>query len=193
VDENDEDLLDRYKAGDTEALAVLVERYRRPLYSFILRMSSFSDADEIFQEVWLRVIHKAGAYRRDRFRGWVYRITHNLMIDRARGRQPTISLDQLGDNGQGAPWMEGLQAKERSPSAAAKGTELGRHIRAAVEQLSPEQREVFLLRVENDIPFNEIARVQGVSINTALSRMQYALAKLRKLLHEDHKELEQQP
>ncbi len=185
MEENDEDLLERYKTGETEALSILIERYRRPLYSFILKMSSSpSDADDVFQEVWLRVIHKAGAYRRDRFRGWVYRITHNLMIDRSRSHRPTVSLNQAGDDVQGGTWIDGLRSKERSPSVAALGNEMAGSIRAAVARLPPEQREVFLLRVENDVPFKDIAKAQGVSINTALARMQYATLKLRKLLHE---------
>jgi RNA polymerase sigma-70 factor (ECF subfamily) len=190
VEDSDEDLLDRYKAGDTGALALLVERYRRQLFSFILRLSiSPSDADEVFQEVWLRVIRKIDSYRRDSFRGWVYRITHNLAIDHIRLRQKTVSLDVPG-GGHGGIWMESLPGHERSPAAALRGRELEGRIRAAVAQLPLEQREVFLLRMEGDVPFHEIARVQRVSINTALARMHYALGKLRTLLHEDRQNME---
>lgn len=186
VDDNDEDLIERYVAGETEALSVLVERYRRPLYGFITRMvSSPSEADEVFQEVWLRVINKAGTYRKDRFRGWLYRIAHNLMIDRSRCRKPTVSLDAVTGDESGSTLGDRVPSTERMPSAIVAGTELAERIRAAVDQLAPEQREVFLLRTEGDIPFKEIAVVQGVSINTALARMQYAVNRLRKLLHNE--------
>lgn len=186
VDENDEDLLERYVKGDTEALSVLIERYRRPLYGFILRMAaSAHEADEIFQEVWLRVIRKASRYRRDRFRGWVYRIAHNLMIDYARRRKPNLSLDMPTGGAEGLTLAESLPSRERSPADEAKGKELERRIRQAVSQLTPEQREVFLLRMEGDVPFREIARIQRVPVNTALARMQYALHKLRAMLREE--------
>ena len=186
MEDSDEDLLDRYKSGDVGALAILVERYRRQLFSFILRMApSAADADEIFQDVWLRVIRKAGAYRRDCFRGWVYRIAHNLLIDHSRRQKITVDPSVPGDDGQNGTWVDNLPARERSPAAAAQGNEVQARIQLAVSQLSPDQREVFLMRVEGDIPFREIARSQGVSINTALARMHYAVCKLRKLLHEE--------
>ena len=191
LDENDEDLIARYAKGETDALSVLFERYRRPLYGFVARMSpSAADADEVFQEVWLRVINKAKTYRKDRFRGWLYRIAHNLMIDRSRCRKPNVSLDAAtGDEGT-ETLVDRVPSKGRSPSDAAEGAELRASIQSAVARLPPEQREVFLLRTEGDVPFKEIAQMQGVSINTALARMQYAISRLRKLLHEEGKAME---
>jgi RNA polymerase sigma-70 factor (ECF subfamily) len=191
VEDSDEDLLDRYKSGETDALTLLVERYRRQLFSFILRMSSSAaDADEIFQEVWLRVIRKAGSYRRDCFRGWVYRIAHNLLIDHSRRRKMTVVPTMPGDDMPQGLWVDRIPARERSPSDAAQGNEMQVVIGQALSQLSAEQREVFLMRVEGDISFREIARVQGVPINTALARMHYAVCRLRKLLHEERKTME---
>lgn len=189
---SDEDLLERYKSGDIEALSLLIERYRRQLFSFILRMSaSAADADEIFQEVWLRVIRKAESYRRDCFRGWMYRIAHNLLIDHSRRRPLSIVPSMPGDDKQQDFLVDRIPARERSPAAAAQGNEMQATIGQALLQLSAEQREVFLMRVEGDIPFREIARVQGVPINTALARMHYAVCRLRKLLHEERKTMEE--
>ena len=183
----DEELLEQYVSGQTEALAELLERYRRPLFSFILRMvPSSADADEVFQEVWMRVIRKAADSRRDRFKGWVFRIAHNLLIDRARSRRPMASLDEPigGDTEQ--TLAERVPSGGVAPNMAVEGRDLGRRIQAALAMLPPEQRQVFLLRTEGDVPFKDIARLQRVSINTALARMQYALAKMRQLLEEDY-------
>jgi RNA polymerase sigma-70 factor (ECF subfamily) len=83
-----------------------------------------------------------------------------------------------------------IAAPEQSPRQGLESVEMRRKIAQAVEGLPPEQKEVFLMRVEADMPFKEISSIQGISINTALARMQYALSKLRTALHEDYAEME---
>jgi RNA polymerase sigma-70 factor (ECF subfamily) len=188
MDASDEELMQQYAAGMTDALGVLLERYRRPLYSFILRMVDVpTDADEVFQDVWLRVIRKSADYRSDRFRGWVFRIAHNLLIDRARRRRPDFSLDQtVATEGSDLTLGDRIAAPGLTPDATVEGHDLGTRIRDALMQLPVEQRQVFLLRTQGELPFKHIARIQRVSINTALARMQYALTKLRTLLQGDY-------
>lgn len=187
--ETDRELLARYKQGDPAALGLLVDKYRRQLFGYILSMTGGQDeADEIFQEVWYRVIRKISLYRAKNFRGWIMRIAHNIIIDRARRRRPTVSLDAEREDGQSMGEM--LPADGPAPSDGLGRTDLERHIARAVDTLPPEQKEVFLLRVRAELPFREIAATQRVSINTALARMQYALAKLRPLLKQDYEELE---
>jgi RNA polymerase sigma-70 factor (ECF subfamily) len=195
MDENDEVLVARYARGNTAALATLFDRYRKPLYSFIRRMSvSPHEAEEVFQDVWVKVIRNARTYRKARFRGWVFRIAHNLIIDRARCRKVVWSLDApLEDGADETAWVDHLPASGPSPAAALTEREVSVAIREAVNQLSPEQREVFLLRVEGNVPFREIAEMQGVSINTALARMQYAINRLRRLLPREVKTRESKP
>ncbi len=175
----------RFREGDAEALSVLVEQYRRPLYSVILNMTGGrQDADEIFQDVWLRAIRALPRYRhKGRFVSWLFKIAHHIIIDRARRERPTLSLDhpQVAHQDAGR--------EDRDAADAVQASELGQRIRAAVARLPPEQREVFLLRMETDLPFKEIARIQRTSINTALARMSYALAKLRASLGDAYREL----
>jgi RNA polymerase sigma-70 factor (ECF subfamily) len=142
------------------------------------------DADDIFQEVWLKAIRKLDSYRHGNFGGWLVRIARNVVIDRARKRKPDLSLDM--ENEYGTPHRENLAGKEALPSAKIEAGELGASIAAAVAALPDAQKEVFLMRVRMDLPFKEIARIQHTSINTALARMQYALAKLRPLLSEEY-------
>jgi RNA polymerase sigma-70 factor (ECF subfamily) len=185
--DQDVEWLSAYRRGDAEALGKLVDHYRRPLYAFILRMTEGrSDADEVFQEVWFRAIRNIGSYRDDRFLSWLFRIAHNLIIDRARKARPMVGL---ADSDGGDAIENKVASPEPSPAGDAAGRDLGRRIAEAVRKLPPEQRAVFLMRMEGDVPFREIAKIQGTSINTALARMQYALQKLRAELKGDFEAL----
>ncbi len=178
--------LSEYRAGNTEALGKLVEHFRKPLHSFIHRMlEGSSDTEEVFQEVWFRAIRNIESFREDRFLSWLFRIAHNLIIDRARRKKPVVDI-QGRDVDDGDAIAQRLADQGIGPDGAVAGKDDGMRIQAAIRQLPEEQREVFLLRMEGDVPFKDIARMQGVSINTALARMQYALAKLRAELRSDY-------
>jgi RNA polymerase sigma-70 factor (ECF subfamily) len=186
--EQDADLLARYRRGDVGALETLVEKYRRPLFGYILNMTGGQeDADEIFQETWLRAIRKMGLYRQKNFFGWLVRICRNLVIDRARRRKPVVSLDREED---GRSMIEALPGGEQAPSDRASMRDLEARLAKALETLPEEQKEVFVMRMQTGLAFKEIAELQGVSINTALARMQYALAKLRPLFADDYAALQ---
>ena len=187
------DWLDQYRRGDVEALGKLVEHFRRPLFGFIVKMTEGrGDADEIFQEAWFRAIKNLDGYRDQRFLSWMFRIAHNLIIDRARKARPQVDLG----TGNGSDEQTNTEAIANrfaapgiGPAGETSGRDLGRRISDAVSRLPHEQREVFLMRMEGDLPFKEIAKVQGTSLNTALSRMQYALTKLRVELKSDYEHL----
>jgi RNA polymerase sigma-70 factor, ECF subfamily len=188
MEESDHALLRRYRRGDAGALEVLVGRYKRPLFGYILNMTEGrDDAEEIFQEVWFRVIRRFRLFRERNFFGWLIRIAHNLVIDRARRRKPDLSLDVEDEAGR-TP-KDALEAGGPPPSGRLVEGELGARIRRAVATLPPEQRAVFLMRVEAELPFKEIAKVQKTSINTVLARMHYALGKLRPLLQDEYEAL----
>ena len=181
--------LAEYRQGRVEALGRLVDHFRRPLYAFISRMmDGHADADEVFQETWLRAIKNLDRFNDEKLLSWLFRIAHNLVIDRSRRAKPAASLDapvREDDD----PLGQRLATAGLTPSAEAGGHDLGARIADAVARLPAEQREVFLLRMEGDVPFKDIAKLQKVSINTALARMQYALAKLREELRDDYRSL----
>lgn len=181
MDDEDAKLLAAYRRGDAEALGLLVEKYKRPLFSFLYRFAaSPGEADEWFQETWVRAIQHMNVFRQKNLLSWLFRIAHNLIIDQSRRKKPDVSLDE--------PCAEPIPATTPSPADEAAGRDLGRHIAAAAAQLPVEQREVFWLRMDAGLPFKEIARIQRCSINTALARMQYALEKLRAALGPAHRE-----
>jgi len=177
--------LEQYRQGDVQALGLLVEHYRRPLFGFILRMTEGrGDPEEVFQEVWFRAIRNFGKYKPKSFLSWLFRIAHNLIIDRVRSAKPMRSLQDADDDEM--PLEERLAGSGHDPAKLAGASDLGKRIANAVSGLPEEQREVFLMRTEGGLPFKEIAKIQNISINTALARMQYALAKLREELKDEY-------
>jgi RNA polymerase sigma-70 factor (ECF subfamily) len=182
--ENDAELLAEYRAGNVEALETLVNRYRRQLFGFILNMLGRSgEEDEVFQEVWLKAIRKIDTYKHKYFLAWLIQIARNLIIDRWRRKKPSASLDR--ENEQGGTVLDTIAGNELDPAGMTADKDLGRRIAAAIGELPEEQKEVVLMRVKADLSFKEIAAIQGVSINTALARMQYGLSKLRTLLRDE--------
>ena len=191
MEDEDAQLLAAYRRGDAEALGRLVEKYKRPLFGFLARFAANpGQADEWFQETWVRAIRHMNVFRQKNLLGWLFRIAHNLAIDEARRRKPDCSLDApLSEDGETIG--DRIPAATLSPSVEAAGRDLGRRIEAAALRLPVEQREVFWLRMQADLPFKEIARIQRCSINTALARMQYALEKLRAELAGEYRELQE--
>mgnify|MGYP003970975329 CR=1 FL=1 len=175
---SDEDLALSFQKGDDLAFQELLGRFRRPLFNFIMRyMGKKEAAEEVFQEVFLRVIKSISNYRPNaKFSTWVYTITRNYCIDclrKAKFRNH-YSLD------------EALHEKSKEYSnddplsdTRASANELNEHLQQMLTELSEEQREVFLLRQMQGLPFDEIAKVTGVSVNTVKSRMRYALKALQ--------------
>jgi RNA polymerase sigma-70 factor (ECF subfamily) len=186
--DSEADLLNRYRDGDPAALGVLVEKHRRSLFGFIANMTrDTAEADEVFQEVWYRAIRRVALYRQENFGGWLMRIAHNIVIDRARRRKGMCSLDAgSADHENGGSLGDVLAAKGPDPADSAHAGDLGRRIADAVATLPPEQKAVFLMRVDLDLPFREISRIQRVPVNTALARMHYAVGKLRTILKDDY-------
>jgi len=176
-----------YKKGNVAALGQLVEHYRKPLYSFIYNMlQGRGDAEEIFQEVWLRAIKNLHKYHEKNFIGWLFRIAHNLFIDRIRKESRFVQPGgDLNSENEPSP-MERFPARDPRPDQLLANADLGIRIKHALSELPEDQREVFMMRTEADISFKDIAKIQGITLNTALSRMHYALQKLRPLLQEDY-------
>ncbi len=192
MDKSDTDSINAYLGGDANALEPLVEKYKRPLYSFILKMTEGrEDADEIFQETWFRALKNIHKFQHKNFLNWLFRIAHNLVIDRARRNKKNVSMQSAvgGGDDDGATLEDRLAAPGITPAEEAGGNSLGKRIEAAVETLSPDQKEVFLLRMYGNTSFKEIAKLQKCSINTCLARMQYALGKLRSILKDEYDEL----
>ena len=187
-DDSDEALMLRYRDGDVRAFELLVTRHRKPVYHFILRfVRDPAQAEDVTQETLLRLIKGADAYERQaKFTTWLYTIARNLCIDAARRgkHRKAASLDAPLDDESGAALLDLVPDGAAGVDRQAQSRELAVRLRAAIESLPDEQREIFLLREVADLQFNEIAAVVGCPENTVKSRMRYALEKLREALEE---------
>lgn len=171
----------RYRDGDGSAFDALYSRHRAGLFRFILRQCPRrGEAEEIFQEVWMKLIEARSRYRVEaRFSTYLYHIAVNRLIDRSRRKSsaPVASLDDpdCPDH------VLGVTAVEDPLRQAAARQEAAR-VLAALAGLPPEQREAFLLHEEGGLSLAEIADVTKVGVETAKSRLRYALQKLRQAL-----------
>jgi RNA polymerase sigma-70 factor (ECF subfamily) len=176
----DEDLMLAYAHGDARAFETLYERHRGGLYRFVLRgLSQRALADECFQEIWSRVIVARERYRPDaKFSTWLYQIAHNLLIDQYRRARPEVSA---GEDEDGA-MREFPDDAAREPERQLTDFEERRRLQRALEELPDDQRIAIQLRLEQELPLEEIARITGVGRETVKSRLRYALDKLKSRL-----------
>lgn len=190
-DASDEVLMVRYQRGDRDAFALLVRRYNKQVYNFVLRqLRSPALAEDVTQDVFMRLVQNAAEFKHEaRFSTWLYAIARNLCIDQLRRLQHRRhpSLDQpVGPDSDSRTLGDSVAAQHPSTSAerSAASSEMQASIVRAVDALPEEQREVFLLREIADLPFKDIADITGASENTVKSRMRYALDRLKQALSE---------
>lgn len=182
---SDAELIRNYLKGEQSSFEELYFRYRLSLYGYLnnLMHSSSLDVDDIFEETWLKVIEKLPRYRDDgRFSAWLFRLAHNIFIDAIR-RQKNRTASSLED--EKTP-IHATVPEHTQPEQQLANRELAEVIADALDQLSADQKEVFLLR-QQELSFKEIAVIQSCSLNTVLSRMHYAIKNLRKILSEYRK------
>ena len=182
---SDQQLLNSYLSGDQSAISQLIEKYRRRVTEYIRMMVKDRDvADDIFQDTFIKVIRTIDSGRyvdNGKFLSWVLRIAHNQVIDYFRSQKSarTVSEAEAGYDVLGT-----LRYAEHNVEDKMVAAQIESDVRRLVEQLPEEQREVVMLRYYSGMSFQEIADQTGVSINTALGRMRYALINMRKLIRE---------
>lgn len=190
----DEALMGRYQDGDARAFEVLLRRHRRPVFNFLLRSTGVREsAEDLMQEVFLRIVRGAGEFRREaKFTTWLYSIARNLCVDHSRRmkfRRHTSLDAPAGDGAEGDSRAALVDfVRDQSPGASPMRSTTNKELRAeltkAIESLGEEQREVFVMREYLGLQFKEIADIVGCPENTVKSRMRYALEALRKQLKE---------
>ncbi|MCK4935410.1 MAG: sigma-70 family RNA polymerase sigma factor [Elusimicrobiales bacterium] len=178
----DAELIKAYKKGDTQALEKIMEKYKTPIYSYLLKMVGNRDsANDLFQEIFLKFIKNIQSYNEEKkFANWIYTVAHNTVMDSFRKNKNRYieSLDQIkGEDFKSV--AETIASKDLSPENILIKTEISGKIEKAFEILSDEQREVFIMRHYWGLSFKEIAEILKVPIGTALARMSRALGKLK--------------
>ena len=179
-------LVKNYIDGDENALSILIKKHQSKIYGFIYsKMPDRDVADDIFQDTFIKVIKtlKSNSYNEEgKFLPWVMRISHNLIVDHYRKNKKMPMLREteefsifsiLSDNS--------LNVEGRIITDA-----IEKDLQKIILELPSDQKEVLEMRIYQDLSFNEIAELTGVSINTALGRMRYSLMNLRKIIEKNN-------
>ena len=180
---SDRELIERYQDGDVHSFELLIGRYQKQVYSYILTLVKDKQlADDVFQDTFVKVIQtiKSKAYKDDgRFVQFAMRIAHNLVIDhfRKENRIPTVESSSEDYN-----YIDNVPITDHSVEQGMIVDQVHSDLHRMIAFLPDEQREVLRMRIFDDMSFKDIADVTNVSINTALGRMRYALINLRKMM-----------
>jgi RNA polymerase sigma-70 factor (ECF subfamily) len=177
---SDSELVSLYITGNENAFELLVKRHKNKVFTTVLLIVKDTyTAEDLLQDTFIKAIHtmKSGRYNEEgKFSSWICRIAHNLAIDffRKEKRNPTIEMED------GSNVFNTLAFAEESIESLQIKEDTHKRLRELIQQLPEAQKEVLIMRHYADMSFQEIAETTGVSINTALGRMRYALINLRK-------------
>ncbi|HUL97699.1 MAG TPA: RNA polymerase sigma factor [Usitatibacter sp.] len=180
---SDEELMLAYAGGDAGAFEALYAKHKGGLFRFVLRsVKTRGEADEIFQDVWMRAIEARERYRpQAKFATWLYTIAHHRLIDHWRARG--LAVASLDDDER--PVEEPAAAPDVEPERIAVASQMLERLAAAIAALPLAQREAFLLHQESGLGIAEIARATGTNEEAAKSRLRYAMNKLREAIGDD--------
>ena len=183
---SDKDLVATYLGGDSDALRILFNRHRDKIFtSIVILVKDRAVAEDVFQDTFVKVIDtlNLGKYREEgKFLPWSMRIAHNLCIDyfRKGKKMPKVTVDDDKDV------FSFINILEETVEDEMIKNQSHSKLRVLIQHLPEEQREVLVLRHYSGLSFKEIAEQTGVSINTALGRMRYALNNLRKMVKQNN-------
>ncbi|MDC6385602.1 sigma-70 family RNA polymerase sigma factor [Flagellimonas taeanensis] len=179
---NDSILVKNYIAGDEKALEILINRHNQRITSFIYSKVMDRDvAEDIFQDTFIKVIKtlKRGSYSEEgKFLPWVMRIAHNLIIDHFRKNKRMPKFEGSDDFN----IFSVIKDEKLNIEKQIIKDQIESDLTLLIEELPEDQKEVLIMRIYKDMSFKEISENTGVSINTALGRMRYALINLRKIV-----------
>lgn len=169
--ESDEELMMQYRNGRTSAFDTLYDKYRGDVYRFLLRQFDQATAEELYQDVWIKLIQARERYQpRAKFRTWLYTITHNRIRDHYRKHHEVAAEDA-------SPGIDSL-----APERITQDRQAIEVLLEGIRLLPGEQRQAFLLKEESGLSIDEIAEVMGASRESTRSRLRYAVRKLRQQL-----------
>lgn len=175
-------LVKDYMSGNESALAVLIKRHESKVYGFIYsKVADREISNDIFQDTFIKVIKtlKTNSYNEEgKFLPWIMRIAHNLIIDFYRKSKKMPLFRETEDFSIFSIMSDDSLTIENQIIA----DQVEVDIRRLVEELPSDQKEVLIMRMYQDMSFKEISETTGVSINTALGRMRYAILNLRKII-----------
>jgi RNA polymerase sigma factor (sigma-70 family) len=180
---NDNELIERYLSGDCDSLELLINRHKDKVFTYILmNVKNYHLAEDIFQDTFIKVVRSLnlGKYTDNgKFISWVMRISHNLIIDHYRREK---NLNTFSNDGSEIDHFNSPKFSDQNIEDLLINDQILSEVRILVDELPDDQRQVVIMRHYLNLSFKEIADKTGVSINTALGRMRYALINLRKVI-----------
>ncbi len=182
---SDHELIVAFGNGDNSAMDILITRYHSKLLGYIRHLvKNTMLAEDLCQETFVKVINsiKRSNYEDDgHFSAWLFRIAHNIVIDhfRKENKLPTMP-NEIGE----IDLFNNAKFSDDTIETKLVKTQISNDLKKLIHELPEEQRSTVLMRLNLDMSFKEIAEVQGISINTALGRMRYAIINLRKMIDE---------
>ena len=175
-------LVKNYIAGDEKSLGTLITRHQSRIYNFIFSKINDRDVcDDVFQDTFIKVIKtlKSNSYNEEgKFLPWVMRIAHNLVIDHFRKNKKMPMLRETEEFSIFSIMSDDVPNIEKQMITL----QIENDLRKLIQELPEDQKQVLIMRMYQDLSFKEISEQTGVSINTALGRMRYALLNLRKVI-----------
>ena len=182
---SDYELIQKFVEGDQSCFEQLIYRHRNKVYAYIsMYVRDNTLVEDIFQDTFLKVLQslRKGKYQDDgKFLSWVMRITHNLIIDHFRKEK---QMNVISNDDSEVDLFNNKQLADTNAEDWIVNRQIKKDLRAIIDQLPPDQKEVVIMRSFAELSFKEIADITGVSINTALGRMRYALINMRKIMEE---------
>jgi RNA polymerase sigma-70 factor (ECF subfamily) len=169
------------RGGDPDALATLMARYQNRIYRYLLRLvRQPADAEDLFQQTWLRVTEKIRSFDTSRnFDAWLFTLARNLAFDHLRRARPSSLDEPLSDDSPDDTRVSRLVSGDPSPFDQLLAVERARHLARALENLPLSYREVLSLRFEEEMKLEEIALVLAAPLSTVKSRLRRSLEQLR--------------
>jgi RNA polymerase sigma-70 factor (ECF subfamily) len=170
--ESDEELMKQYQAGKVSAFDTLYEKYRGDVYRYLLRQFDPGTAEELYQDVWMKLIQARDRYQPSaKFRTYLYTITHNRIRDHFRRHHET-PVDSTKDSVE-------VEIETLAPERITQDRQAIEVLLKGIRLLPGEQRQAFLLKEESGLSVEEIAEIMGASRESTRSRLRYAMSKLR--------------
>ena len=183
--QTDQELVQKFLGGDNSSIETLINRHKNKVYTYIiLTVRNQQLAEDIFQDTFIKVIKSLheGKYRDDgKFLSWVIRIAHNLIIDHFRKEK---QINTFSKKDYEADIFNTRKFSDGNVEDFIIKEQITNDVKALIDELPDDQKQVILLRHYGGLSFKEIAEQTNVSINTALGRMRYALINLRKIIKE---------
>ena len=186
ANDSDDFLIKQFRKGNSKCFDQLLERYKQRVFSYIFQMvKDYDNTNDIFQEVFIKVIKslKKDTYNHEgKLLSWILRIAHNQVIDYFRKNSKMPIAGRSSNSNEDFDIFDHIKLEEKSAEDVMIDQQISEDIRLLIEELPKEQMEVVKMRYFLQMSFKDISEKTGVSINTSLGRMRYALINLRKLV-----------